>query len=165
MFSSSFPNMQTIETYREMYILHARIELHVLNLTFVFAENVVVSDACIQRALRNEIMILEVLEAQEPAVFRQKLFNTLTHCYEENQLMFGASGSPKPKHFKRTMLDDEVVAGGGESSQLSRVKPPRQLRRRTLLATCRRRRRRRSSCHSSHTPHQAAKGKSACMVG
>ncbi len=37
------------------------------------------SDACNQRDLRNEIMILEVLEAQEQAVFRQKLFNTLTH--------------------------------------------------------------------------------------
>jgi hypothetical protein len=56
-----------------------------------------------------------VLEAQEPAVFRQKLFNTLTHYYEEIQSMSGAGGRPKPKHFKHTMLDDEVVAGGGES--------------------------------------------------
>ena len=47
-----------------------------LNLTFVFAENVLVSDACNQRALRKEIMILEVLEMQEPAVFRQILLNT-----------------------------------------------------------------------------------------
>ncbi len=38
------------------------------------------TDACTQHALQNEIMILEVLdsEAQEPAVFRQELFNTLT---------------------------------------------------------------------------------------
>jgi hypothetical protein len=58
-----------------------------LNLTFVFAENVLVSDACNQRALQKEIMILEVLEARETAVFRQKLFNTLTHYYEEIQSM------------------------------------------------------------------------------
>jgi hypothetical protein len=42
------------------------------NLTFVFAENVLVSDTCKQRTLRKEIMILEVLEAQEPAVFRRQ---------------------------------------------------------------------------------------------
>jgi hypothetical protein len=62
-------------------------------------------------------MILEVPEAQEPAVFCQKLFNTLTHFYEEIQSMSGAGGRPKPKHFKPTMLDDEVVAGGGESRE------------------------------------------------
>ena len=39
------------------------------------------SDACNAQALRNEsmIMILEVLEAEEPAVFRQELFDTLVH--------------------------------------------------------------------------------------
>ena len=72
------------------------------------------SDACNQRALRNETMILEVLEAQEPAVFRQQLFNTLTTYYEEIQSMSGAGGRPKPKHFKRTMIADEEAAGGGE---------------------------------------------------
>ncbi len=41
------------------------------------------SDACNQHALQNEIMILKVLEAQEPAVFRHQLFNTLTKYYEE----------------------------------------------------------------------------------
>jgi hypothetical protein len=88
-----------------------------LNLTFVFEENVLVSDACNQRALRNEIIILKVLEAQEPAVFRwQKLFNTLTHYYEEIQSMSSAGGRQKPKHFTRTMLD-ELVAGGGESRE------------------------------------------------
>ncbi len=61
------------------------------------------SDACNQRALSNEIMILEVLEKQEPAVFRQKWFNTLTHYYEEIQSMSCAGGCPKPKSFKRTM--------------------------------------------------------------
>ncbi len=61
---------------------------------------------------------MEVLEAQEPAVVhRQKLFNNLTHYYEEIQLMFCAGGRPKPKHFKRTMLDGEVVAVGGESRE------------------------------------------------
>jgi hypothetical protein len=75
------------------------------------------SDTCNQLALRNEIMTLEVLEAQpeEPAVFRQKLFNTLPHYYEEIQSISCAGGRLKPKHFKHTMLDDEVVAGGGES--------------------------------------------------
>ncbi len=37
--------------------------------------------------------------------------------YEEIQAMSCAGGRPKPKHFKRTMLDDEVVAGGGESRE------------------------------------------------
>ena len=41
------------------------------------------SDACNTKALCNESMILEVLEAEEPAVFRQELFNTLVHYYEE----------------------------------------------------------------------------------
>ncbi len=72
------------------------------------------SDACNQRALQNEIMILEVLEAQELAVFRHQLFNTLTKYYEEIQSMSGAGGHPKRKHFKRTMIADEEVAGGGE---------------------------------------------------
>ncbi len=119
-----------------------------LNLTFVFAENVFVSDACNQRALRNEIMILEVLEAQEPAVFRgQKLFNTLTHYYEEIQSMSGASERPNPStsNTRCLMMRWSLVAA-------SRVKPPRQQRRKTLLATYRRRRRRRSSYHSCHTP-------------
>jgi hypothetical protein len=75
------------------------------------------SDACNQRALRNEIMILEVLEKnQEPAVFRQKLFNTLTHYYEEIQSMSCACGRPKPKSFKRTMRV-EADAGGAESHE------------------------------------------------
>ena len=43
------------------------------------------SDACNAKALHNEsmIMILEVLKAEEPAVFRQELFNMLVHYYEE----------------------------------------------------------------------------------
>jgi hypothetical protein len=71
------------------------------------------SDVCTQRALRNEIMILEVLEAQEPAVFRQELFNTLTTYYEEIQSMSGAGGRPQPKHFKRRMIAAGGAAGGG----------------------------------------------------
>jgi hypothetical protein len=38
-------------------------------------------------------MILKVLEALEQAVFRQQLFNTLTH-YKEVQSMFCAGGRP-----------------------------------------------------------------------
>ncbi len=72
------------------------------------------SDACNQRALQNEIMILEVLEAQEPAVFRHQLFNTLTKDYKEIQSISGVGRRPKPKHFKRTMIADEEAAGGGE---------------------------------------------------
>ncbi len=57
-------------------------------------------------------MILEVLKAQEQAVFRQQLFNTLTTYYEEVQSMSGACRRPKPKHFKRTRIVDEGAAGG-----------------------------------------------------
>ena len=51
-------------------------------------------------------MILEVLEALEPAVFRHNLGTTLTHYYEEIQSMSGAGGRPKPKHFKLKMNVD-----------------------------------------------------------
>jgi hypothetical protein len=81
------------------------------------------SEACNARALRNETKVLEVLEAQEPAVFRHELFNTLLHFYEEVQSIPGAGGRPKPKSFKRPMLNAPsraaVVAdaGGGESGE------------------------------------------------
>ncbi len=39
------------------------------------------SDTFNARALRNESMILEELENEEPAVFRQELFTTLEHYY------------------------------------------------------------------------------------
>ena len=45
-------------------------------------------------------MILEVLEAEEPAVFRQKFFDTLVHYYEEILGLPGAGGRPKPQSFK-----------------------------------------------------------------
>ena len=48
-------------------------------------------------------MILEVLEADEPAVFRQELFDTLVHYYEEILGLPGAGGRPKPKSFKHKM--------------------------------------------------------------
>ncbi len=67
-------------------------------------------------ALRNEIMILEVLQAQEPVVFRQELFNTLTTYYEEIQSMSGAGGRPQPKHFKHQMIAAGGAAGGGEQA-------------------------------------------------
>ena len=43
------------------------------------------SNTCNTQApgLCNESMILVVLEAKEPAVFRQELFDTLVHYYEE----------------------------------------------------------------------------------
>jgi hypothetical protein len=58
-------------------------------------------------ALQNEIMILKVREAQEPAVFHQQLFNILT-TYYEIQSKSSAGRRPKPKHcdFKRTMIAD-----------------------------------------------------------
>jgi hypothetical protein len=63
-------------------------------------------DACTQRALQNEIIILEVQEAQEPAVFHQQLFNTIT-TYYEIQSVSSAGRRPKPKHcdFKQTHND------------------------------------------------------------
>ena len=65
-------------------------------------------------------MILEVLEAEEPAVFRQELFNTLEHYYEEILGLPGAGGRPKPQSFKRKMKSAQpraaaAAAAGGES--------------------------------------------------
>jgi hypothetical protein len=54
------------------------------------------SDTCNARALRNESMILEVLEQEELAVFRQDLFTTLKHYFEVIQSMPGAGGLPEP---------------------------------------------------------------------
>ena len=45
-------------------------------------------------------MILEVLEAEEPAVFCQELFDTLVHYYEEILGLPGAEGRPKSQSFK-----------------------------------------------------------------
>ena len=59
------------------------------------------SDACNAKALRNESMILEVLEAEEQAVFLQELFDTLVHYYEEILGLPGAGGRHKPQIFKR----------------------------------------------------------------
>ncbi len=55
------------------------------------------SDACNTKALSNESMILEVLEAEEPAVFQQELFNTLVHYYKEILGLPGAGGRPRPQ--------------------------------------------------------------------
>jgi hypothetical protein len=75
-------------------------------------------DACNQRDLQNEIMILKLLEGQEPAVFSHTFFNNLTNYYKDVQsrLMSGGGGRPtgKPKHFKHTMRVDGGVLGGGE---------------------------------------------------
>ncbi len=48
-------------------------------------------------------MVLEVLEAKEPAIFSQELFTTLVHCCEEILGLHCAGGRPKPKSFKRKM--------------------------------------------------------------
>ena len=88
------------------------------------------SDACNAKALRNESMILEVLEAKEPAVFRQQLFNTLVHYYEEILGMPGAGGRPKPQSFKRKMRDDEpqpaaaAAVAEGDSAEAAADGPP-----------------------------------------
>jgi hypothetical protein len=57
------------------------------------------TDSCNARAIRNETMILEVLEEEDPAVFSQELFNTLSHYFEEILGMAGAGGRPKLKNF------------------------------------------------------------------
>ena len=81
------------------------------------------SDACNTKALRNESMILEVLVAEEPAVFRQELFNTLVHYYEEILGLPGAGGRPKPQSFKRKMKSAQrraaaaAAAAGGDSAE------------------------------------------------
>ena len=87
------------------------------------------SDACNAKALRNESMILEVLEAEEPAVFRQELFNTLVHYYEEIQGLHGACGRPKPKSFKHKMKSAQpraaaAAAAGGDSAEDAADEPP-----------------------------------------
>jgi hypothetical protein len=51
--------------------------------------------------------------SQEPAVFRQELFNTLTTYYEEIQSMSGAGRRLQPKHFKRRIIAAGGAAGGG----------------------------------------------------
>ncbi len=68
------------------------------------------SDTCNTRALRNESMILEVLEEEEPAVFRQDSFTTLKHYYEVIQSMPGAGGRPEPVKYKRPMKKRGAVA-------------------------------------------------------
>ena len=84
------------------------------------------SDSNNQRALRNEIMIFEVLEVLEPALFRQNLANTLTHYYEEIQSMFGAGGRPKPKSFKLKMNvgDGLLLAPAADAQEDNEVQPP-----------------------------------------
>ena len=76
------------------------------------------SDACNANALRNESMILEVLEAEEPAVFRQELFNTLEHYYEDCSTRWSTvvqhAGAllqaPRPARRRRTPQSPELQA-------------------------------------------------------
>ena len=77
-------------------------------------------------------MILEVLEAEEPAVFHQELFNTLVHYYEEILVPPGAGGRPKPKSFKRNLKMNSAqpsaapasAAAGGDSAEDAADGPP-----------------------------------------
>ena len=74
-------------------------------------------------------MILEVLEAEEPAVFRQELFDTLVHYYEEILGLPGAGGRPKPKSFKHKMKSAQsraaaAVIAGGDSAEDAADEPP-----------------------------------------
>ncbi len=73
-------------------------------------------------------MILEVLDKLDKAIFRQGLFNTLTHYYKEILSMTCAGGRPKPKHFKRVMCNalltaGEKAAGGNESCETDTPTP------------------------------------------
>jgi hypothetical protein len=71
-------------------------------------------------------MILEVLEQKEPAVFRQELFTTLVHYYEEIQGQHGAAGRPKPKSFKRKMKSLMLLpaeTAGSESTEKAPEEP------------------------------------------
>jgi hypothetical protein len=68
------------------------------------------SDTCNARALRNEPMILEVLEEEEPTAFRQDLFTTLKHYYEVIQSMPGLGGHPEPVKYKRPMKKRGALA-------------------------------------------------------
>jgi hypothetical protein len=102
---------------------------------------------------KNEIMILEVLEALEPAVFRQNLFNTLTHYYKEIQCMSGAGGRPKPKSFKLKMnagdgLSLAPAAAVMEHNDLSAAPASRRRSAAPGLQHS-------SSCYSCHPPYQA----------
>ena len=78
-------------------------------------------------------MILEVLEAEEPAVFRQELFNTLVHYYEEIMGLPGAGGRPSPQSFKRMMKSAQpraaaaAAAAGGDSAEDVADELPAQL--------------------------------------
>jgi hypothetical protein len=69
---------------------------------------------------------MEVLEAEEPAVFRQELFNTLVHYYEEILGLPGAGGRPRPQSFKHMMNSAQpraaaaaAAAGGGSAEDVA----------------------------------------------
>ena len=69
-------------------------------------------------------MILEVLEAEEPAVFRQELFNTLVHYYKEILGLPGAGGRPRPQSFKRKMKRAHSAAAASDSAEDAADGPP-----------------------------------------
>ncbi len=91
------------------------------------------SGACNARALRNEIMVLEVLEAKVPAIFRQELFTTLVHYYEEILGLHGAGGRPKPKSFKRKMKSVMVLPAPAETAGSVSAEKPLNSSQRTMV--------------------------------
>ena len=73
--------------------------------------------------------MLEVLEPDEPAVFRQELFDTLVHYYEEILGLPGAGGRPKPQSFKCKMKSAQsraaaAAVAGGDSAEDAADEPP-----------------------------------------
>ncbi len=62
-------------------------------------------------------MILEVPNKKDQAVFRQELFRTLSHYYEDILSMPCAGGRPQPKHFNHVITEDEKTYGGDTSGE------------------------------------------------
>ncbi len=117
MFRLSFPKMQTIETYREMYILHPSIDLN---------ESEPYTCFCRERARLRHLQPTNPLKADhDTGGDRGAGAGCLSPqiVQHPNALLLGDSvdvrrwWTLKPKHFKRTMLDDEVVTGGGKSCE------------------------------------------------
>ncbi len=72
-------------------------------------------------------MVLEVLEAKVPAIFRPELFTTLVHYYEEILGLHCAGGRQKPKSFKRKMQSVMVLPAPAETAgSVSAEKVPEQ---------------------------------------
>ena len=109
--------MQTIEAYREMYMLHTRIELQESETDICF---------CREHARHRRLQPTSPPKGDhDTGSARGAGAGCLSPeiVQHPNALLLGDSvdvrrwWTLKPKHFKHTMLDDEVVAGGGESHE------------------------------------------------